>query len=52
MDYLYALANFHIKRGKLHKAKGIVEQMIAKHPSSPLGPKLLDLINKMLQSQD
>ena len=52
MDYLYALADFHIKRGELHKAKGIVEQMIAKHPSNPLGPNLLDLINKMPQSQD
>ncbi len=51
MDYLYALADFYIKRGKLYKAKGIAKQMIAKHPSSPLGPNLLALINKRLPSE-
>jgi cytochrome c-type biogenesis protein CcmH/NrfG len=32
MDYLYALADHYMKRGKLQKAKDIAEKMVAKHP--------------------
>ena len=35
LDYLYALADFYLKRKKLQKAKSIAEQMIAKHPTTP-----------------
>jgi len=41
MDYLYALADFHIKRGQWKKAEGIAKQMVAKHPDHPTGHRLL-----------
>ena len=44
MDYLYALGNFYLKRGKLQKAKNIAVQMVAKHPDKPIGKELLGII--------
>jgi tetratricopeptide (TPR) repeat protein len=41
MDYLYALADFHIKRGQWKEAEGIAKQMVAKHPDHPAGHQLL-----------
>jgi tetratricopeptide (TPR) repeat protein len=43
MDYLYALADHYMKRGKLQKAKDIAEKMVAKHPH-----ELLEVIEKKL----
>jgi len=50
IDYLYALADFYIKRGKLQAAKPIVEQMVAKHPSQPIGHDLLNFLNRELEA--
>jgi tetratricopeptide (TPR) repeat protein len=47
-DYLYALADFYIKRGKLQAAQPVVEQMVAKHPSQPIGHELLKFLNREL----
>ena len=44
MDYLYALGDFYLKRGKLQKAKNIAVQMVAKHPDNPIGKELLGII--------
>jgi Tfp pilus assembly protein PilF len=41
MDYLYALADFHIKRGQWKKAEDMAKQMVAKHPDHPAGHRLL-----------
>jgi Tfp pilus assembly protein PilF len=46
MDYLYALADYYLKRGKLQKAKIIAEQMVAKHPGQRIGHEFLEFINK------
>lgn len=51
MDYLYALADHYIRRGKLSEARRFAEQMVSKHPSSALGPKLLEIIHRMLKKQ-
>jgi Flp pilus assembly protein TadD len=48
MDYLYALADYYLKRGKLQKAKNIAEQMVAKHPDQRIGHEFLEFINKNL----
>lgn len=48
MDYLYALADYYLKRGKLQKAKGIAKQMVAKHPDNRIGYNLLEHIEKNL----
>jgi tetratricopeptide (TPR) repeat protein len=37
IDYLYALIDFHFKRGRLIEALKLTEQLIAAHPENPLG---------------
>ena len=51
MDYLYALADHYLKRGKLQKAQGIAEQMIAKHPGQRIGHELLKVIDKKIPKE-
>ena len=46
MEYLYALADFYLKRGKFQKAKDIALQMVVKHPDKSLGKELLGIIEK------
>jgi len=45
MDYLYALADYYVKRGAFSQAKPIAEQMIARHPSSSIGTDLMNFLN-------
>ena len=45
MDFLYALADFYVKRGKFQEARLIAEQMISEHPSSPVGTDLMKFID-------
>jgi Tfp pilus assembly protein PilF len=42
LDYLYALADYYLKRGKLQKAKSITEMMVAKHPAQRIGHELIE----------
>jgi len=46
MEYLYALADFYLKRGKLQKARDIAQQMVVKHPDKPIGKELLGIIER------
>jgi tetratricopeptide (TPR) repeat protein len=46
LDYLYALADFYIKRKKLQKAKRIAKEMVARHPNQRIGHDILNLIEK------
>jgi tetratricopeptide (TPR) repeat protein len=48
MDYLYALTEYYLKRGKFRKAKPIAEQMVARYPAMQVGHNLLNLINRKL----
>ena len=48
LDYLYALADFYLKRRKLQKARSIAEEMIARHPTQRIGHDILNLIEKNL----
>jgi Tfp pilus assembly protein PilF len=48
LDYLYALADFYLKRNKIQKAKMIAEEMIARHPTQRIGYDLMDFIEKNL----
>ncbi len=50
LDYLYALADFYLKRNRLQKAKKVAEQMISKHPAHPIGHDILNLIEKNLEA--
>jgi tetratricopeptide (TPR) repeat protein len=46
LDYLYALADFYLKRGRLRQAKSIAEEMVARHPTQRIGHDILQLIEK------
>ncbi len=46
MDYLYALADFYIKRNRLAEAKKVAERMVAAHPDHPIGREILDMIGR------
>ena len=46
LDFLYALAEFYIKRGRLEEAKPLTEKMAAKFPSNPIGRNLLNFLNR------
>jgi hypothetical protein len=48
LDYLYALADFYLKRRKLNKARSIAEEIIARHPNQRIGHDMLNLIEKNL----
>jgi tetratricopeptide (TPR) repeat protein len=48
LDYLYALADFYLKRRKLNKAQSIAEEIIARHPNQRIGHDILNLIEKNL----
>jgi Tfp pilus assembly protein PilF len=49
LDYLYALADFYLKREKLQKAKSIAKEMVLRHPDQRIGYDILNLIEKNLQ---
>jgi len=46
MDFLYAAADYYLKRGRLSQAKRMAETMVEKHPSNRLGHDLLGLIKR------
>ena len=46
LDYLYALADHYLKRGKLEKARNIAEKMIEEHPHKSIGRDILKYINQ------
>ncbi|MDH3883546.1 MAG: tetratricopeptide repeat protein, partial [Desulfobacterales bacterium] len=50
LDYLYALADFYLKRKKLRKARSIAEEMKARHPSQRIGHDIFNLIEKNLEA--
>jgi tetratricopeptide (TPR) repeat protein len=48
LDYLYALADFYLKRNKLQEARRIAEEMLARHPTQQVGQDILNLIENNL----
>jgi len=51
MDYLYALADFYIKRNRLFEAKKVAERMVAAYPDQRIGRELLDVIERRQPNQ-
>lgn len=51
MDYLYALAEYYIKREQWEKAKRMANQMVAKYPDHPMGRQLVGFARKRLQDK-
>ena len=52
INYLYALTEYYLKRGKFQEAKPIAEQMVARHPEVQVGHNLLSIINRKLDGTD
>jgi tetratricopeptide (TPR) repeat protein len=50
LEYLYALADFYLKRKKLLKARSIAQEMITKHPAQRIGHDILNLVEKNLRT--
>ena len=48
LDYLYALADFYLKRKKLKKAKRLAKEMVARHPNQRIGHDILGLTEKSM----
>jgi tetratricopeptide (TPR) repeat protein len=46
MDYLYALADFYVKRNRLAEARKVAERMVAAYPDQRIGRELLDMIGR------
>ncbi len=51
LDYLYALADYYLKRGQLQKAEKVVQQMVSRHPSNRMGHQLSEIIKKRWQNK-
>jgi tetratricopeptide (TPR) repeat protein len=51
LDYLYALADFYLKRNKLQQARSIAEEMVVRHPGQRIGHDILKLIEKNFEAR-
>jgi Tfp pilus assembly protein PilF len=51
LDYLYALADFYLKRNELQQARSIAKEMVARHPTQRIGHDILKLIEKNLKTR-
>jgi tetratricopeptide (TPR) repeat protein len=45
-DYLYALADFYLKRGRWERAQEIAQKMIERHPDQKMGHDLVDFVKR------
>jgi tetratricopeptide (TPR) repeat protein len=52
LDFLYALADHYLKRGKMLKARDIARQMVEKHPRNAIGHDILNFINARLAEKN
>ena len=50
LDFLYALADYYLKREKMLKARRIAQEMTAKHPNQRIGHDILNFIDQHLKS--
>jgi tetratricopeptide (TPR) repeat protein len=52
LDYLYALADHYLKRGKLLEARDIARKIIEKHPRNSIGHDISKYIDKRLAEKN
>lgn len=50
LDFLYALADYYLKRGRFQEAKDIAEQMVSAHPDHRSGQELLKHLKRLTDS--
>ena len=46
LEYLYAMADFYVKTGRLGQARAIAQTMVETHPQEKIGHDVLDFIRK------
>ncbi len=51
IDYLFALADFYLKRNRLKEARPLAEKMAAKYPEQAVGQRLLRWIDEKEQTE-
>jgi tetratricopeptide (TPR) repeat protein len=51
MDYLYALADFYMKRNRFAEARKVAERMVAAHPEQRIGRELMELVEQRQRNQ-
>ena len=49
IDYLFAIAEFYFKRGRLPEALAVAERMIIAHPENPIGHDIKKQISSLLE---
>jgi len=47
LDFMYALADFYVKRGNPTQARALAEQMVSKHPDQRIGHELLRYLERL-----
>ena len=52
LDYLYALADYYLKRQKYTQARRIAQQMVVKHPNNSIGRDILNYINQQSSGEN
>jgi len=50
-EYLIALAQFYLKRGKYREAKPFAKRLSKVHPTNPAGPKMLEFIHQKIPKE-
>ena len=46
LDFMYALADFYLKRGNFPEARALAERMVSKHPEQGIGHQLLQHLER------
>jgi tetratricopeptide (TPR) repeat protein len=52
IDFLTAAAEYYLKRKQFAKAKPMAERIVAIHPTRRIGPALLGVINRQMESEN
>jgi len=52
VDYLHAMADHYIRRGRLEAARNIAQRMLESRPDHPLGHRILRFIDKEMKRLD
>jgi Tfp pilus assembly protein PilF len=50
LDFLYALADFYLKRNRWNEARHVAEAMVARHPDKRIGHDILEFLNSKQDS--
>jgi Flp pilus assembly protein TadD len=46
LEFLHALALLYLRRGDVRRAQPLVTRLVERHPESPVGPRLLQLLER------